>query len=145
MKLLGYDYDIEYKQGRENVSADALSRIPNKEVYALTTSTISTSLLAEIKNSYEGDVAVQEIIKQLQKSTNTPPHYNWVNNHLNRKGKVVVGKNPELRDKLISIFHNSAVRGHSSMTITAKTIGGLFYWKGQQKHIRQFIRECNMC
>jgi hypothetical protein len=46
VKLLGYDYDIEYKQGRENVPADALSRIPNKEVYALTTSTISTGLLA---------------------------------------------------------------------------------------------------
>ena len=59
VKLLGYDYDIEYKQGRENVPADALFRIPNKEVYALTTSTISTDLLAEIKNSYEGDVAVQ--------------------------------------------------------------------------------------
>jgi hypothetical protein len=46
VKLLGYDYDIEYKQGRENVLADALSRIPNKEVYALTISTISTGLLA---------------------------------------------------------------------------------------------------
>jgi IS30 family transposase len=31
------------------------------------------------------------------------------------------------------------------MTVTAKTIEGLFYWKGQQKHIRQFIRECNVC
>jgi hypothetical protein len=68
-----------------------------------------------------------------------------VNDHLNRKGKVVVGKNPALRDKLISMFHNSAVGGHSGMTVTSKTIGGLFYWKGQQKHIRQFIRECNVC
>jgi len=127
VKLLGYDYDIEYKQGRENVPADALFRIPNKEVYALTTSTISTDLLAEIKNSYEGDATVQGIIKQLQESTNTHPHYTWVNDHLNRKGKVVVGKNPALRDKLISMFHNSVVGGHSGMTVTAKTIGGLFY------------------
>jgi len=75
VKLLGYDYDIEYKQGRENVSADALSRIPNKEVYALTISTISTGLMAEIMKSYEGDAAVQEIIKHLQESTNSHPHY----------------------------------------------------------------------
>jgi hypothetical protein len=145
VKLLGYNYDIEYKQGRENVPADALSRIPNKEVYALTTSTISTGLLAKIRKSYEGDVALQEIIKHLQESTNTHPHYTWVNDHLNRRGKVVVGKDPELQDKLIFMFHNSAMGGHSGMTVTAKTIGGLFYWKGQQKHIRQFIKECNVC
>jgi hypothetical protein len=145
VKLLGYDYDIEYKQGRENVSVDALSRIPNKEVYALTTSTISTGLLAKIKKSDEGNAAVQEIIKYLQESTNSHSYYTWVNDHLNRRGKVVVGKDPELRDKLIYMFYNSAVGGHSGMTVTTKTIGGLFYWKGQQKHIRQFIRECNVC
>jgi hypothetical protein len=43
------------------------------------------------------------------------------------------------------MFYNLAVGGHSGMIVTAKTIGGLFYWKGQQKHIRQFIRECNVC
>ena len=42
------------------------------------------------------------------------------------------------------MFHSSAVGGHSGMTVTGKTIEGLFYWKGQQKHIRQFVRECNV-
>jgi len=54
----------------------------------------------------------------------------WVNDHLNRKGKVVVGKDPKLQNKLISMFHDSTMRGHSGMTITSKTIEGLFYWKG---------------
>jgi hypothetical protein len=61
------------------------------------------------------------------------------------KGKVVVGRDLEMQNKLISMFHNSTVGGHSSMTVTSKIIGGLFYWKGQQKHIRQYIRECNTC
>lgn len=52
VKLLGYDYEIKYKQGRENVPADALSRFPNNKVYTLTTSTISTNLLAKIMKSY---------------------------------------------------------------------------------------------
>jgi hypothetical protein len=66
VKLLGYDYDIEYKQGKKNVPADALSRIPSKDLYAMTTSTISTSLMEEIRQSYTNDYAIQHIIKDLQ-------------------------------------------------------------------------------
>jgi hypothetical protein len=65
VKLLGYDYDIKYKHGKENVHADALSRIPSQELYALTTSTISTSLMEEIRSSYDNDPMVQTIIKDL--------------------------------------------------------------------------------
>jgi len=66
VKLLGYDYNIEYKQGKENVPADALSRIPSKDLYAMTTSTISTNLMEEIRQSYTNDFAIQHIIKDLQ-------------------------------------------------------------------------------
>lgn len=127
VKLLGYDYDIEYKQGRENLSVDALSRIPSNEVYALTTFTISLNLMTEIKKSYEDNNTIQEIIKGLQMSSSTHPSYTWVNDHLNRKGNVVVGRDPELQHKLIYMFHNLVVEGHSGMTITSKTIRGLFY------------------
>jgi hypothetical protein len=136
VKLLGYGYDIEYKQGKENVPADALSRIPSKDLYVMTTSTISTSLMEEIRQSYTNDSAIQHIIKDLQQSTASHPHYTWVNDHLNRKGKVVIGNNDELQIKLIAMFHNSVMGGHSRMTVTTKTVGSLFYWKGQQKQIR---------
>jgi hypothetical protein len=66
VKLLGYDYDIEYKQGKENVPVDALSRIPSKDLYVMTTSTISTSLMEEIRQSYANDSAIQHINKELQ-------------------------------------------------------------------------------
>jgi hypothetical protein len=108
---LGYDYDIEYKQGKENVPVDALSRIPSKDLYAMTTSTISTSLMEEIRQFYTNDSAIQHIIKDLQQSTASHPHYTWVNDHLNRKGKVVIGNNDELQIKLIAMFHNSVMGG----------------------------------
>ena len=127
VKLLGYDYDIEYKQGKENVLADALSRIPSKEFYALTTSTISTTIMQEIVQSYDNDPIIQTLIHELQQSPASHPHYTWVNGYLNRKEKVVVGNNQELRGKLISMFHNSTMGGHSGMMITTKTVGSLFY------------------
>ena len=97
VKLLGYDYDIEYKQRRENVPANALSRIPSQELFALTTSTISTTLMEEVRSSYDNDPVIQSILKDLQRSKTSHPHYIWVHDHLNRKGKVVVGNNRALR------------------------------------------------
>jgi len=104
VKLLGYDYDIEYKQGRENVPANALSRIPNNKVYALTTSIVSTNLMDEIRKLYKRDRTIQDIIKSLQVSSSSHHNYIWVNDHLNMKGKVVVGRDLEMQNKLFICF-----------------------------------------
>lgn len=92
VKLLGCDYEIEYRKGRENVVVDVLSRMSSNDLYALTVSIISTSIMEEIRKSWENDPFIQAIIQGLQVSSDSHPHYTWVNNHLNRKGKVVVGK-----------------------------------------------------
>jgi len=83
---------------------------------------ISTSLIKEVRSSYHNDPMIQTIIKDLQGSANSHPHYTWVHDHLNKKGKVVVGNNMALRSQIISLFHNLAVGGHSGMTVTSKTV-----------------------
>ena len=83
--------------------------------------------MEEIRQSYANDTTIHHIIQELQHSPASHPHYTWVNNHLNRKGRVVIGHNDELRMKLIEMFHNSAIGGHSGMTVTSKIVGSLFY------------------
>jgi hypothetical protein len=55
VKLLGYDYEIEYRKGRWNMAIDTLSRISSKELYALNVSTTSTSIIKEIRRSLGKD------------------------------------------------------------------------------------------
>ena len=145
VKLMGYDYEIEYRQGKENVAADALSRPVSHEIFAMVVSSVSSNIMAEITTSWQADPYLLSIIQDLQSTPDSHPHYSWVNGHLNRKGKIVVGRDLELHSKLISLYHSSTMGGHSGVTATAKRVGSLFYWKGQQKHIRQFIRECSTC
>ena len=90
-KLLGFDYDIEYRKGKENLAADALSRISHQELSASTLSSVSTTILADIRKTWETDHNLKKLILELHKDTGSHPNYSWVNNTLLRKGKVVVG------------------------------------------------------
>lgn len=65
LKLMGLNYIIQYKKGRENRMADALSR---KEIEESSSQAISGAIPArvvEITNSYQGDEECQRLIAQL--------------------------------------------------------------------------------
>jgi len=50
-KILGFNYNIEYRKGKENIVVDALSKCFSSEVFTLIMSTISTNLLKELRTS----------------------------------------------------------------------------------------------
>nr|GEU39550.1 putative mitochondrial protein [Tanacetum cinerariifolium] len=59
-KLLGYNYEISYKQGSENHVPDALSKISSgSELCSIILSIITSDLLKQIKHSWEIDVDLQ--------------------------------------------------------------------------------------
>nr|GEU62439.1 hypothetical protein [Tanacetum cinerariifolium] len=71
-KLLGYDYEISYKKGSKNYDVDALSMISNgAKLCSLILSTVTNNLLQQIKSSWEKDVDLQLLIKQLADHTYT--------------------------------------------------------------------------
>lgn len=90
-KPLQFDFEIEYRRGKENKVVDALSRNPAIELATLTLSTIRTNLLQSIMYRWEGDTTIQMIIHQLQNLTGEQKGYNFDNQQLRRKRKLVVG------------------------------------------------------
>ncbi|GKA93365.1 reverse transcriptase, partial [Tanacetum coccineum] len=61
-KLLGFDFEISYKKGSENIVADALSRVEGStELNSLILSTITSDLLQKVKDNYVQDSGIQYV------------------------------------------------------------------------------------
>ncbi|GKB25751.1 putative mitochondrial protein [Tanacetum coccineum] len=76
----------------------------------------------------------------LQLAESSVASYVW-----EKKGKVVVGNDTEMRKELIKYFHNEAIGGHSGVHVTTKKLSAVFYWKGLKKMVKQWVRECDIC
>ncbi|GJW61429.1 retrotransposon-related protein [Tanacetum coccineum] len=128
-KLLGFDYEISYKSGSENVVADALSRIlSGAELNELVLTSVTTYLMQQVKNSWTQDE--KQVITQLQNKTYKKDKYEQVDGVLRRRGKIVVGNDSKLRAFIIHHYHGDAMGGHSGASVTLHRIKEVFYWKG---------------
>lgn len=76
---MGFDYEICYKHGKENVVADSLSRMHSFELMVLAVSSVSTELMAEIRKSWQGDKALMALITQLQQGQTKVSLYEYRN------------------------------------------------------------------
>lgn len=136
---------IQYKSGTDNLVANALSRVQGSEILLLALSTRQSDLLALIEHSWQTNPALQRIIQQKQQNPNAFPKYQLLNGQLRRNGKLVMGANTNLRAKLLYWVHTSPTGGHLGRDATLKRLKHLFYCKGMNKAVQQFIRLCTTC
>lgn len=73
------------------------------------------------------------------------PKYLYTKGVIRYKGRVFIGAVTELRRRLISIMHESAVGRHSGNLVTYQRMKTLFYWPGMKKEIEAFVQECEIC
>lgn len=143
MKLLEFNFTIQYKKGAENRVADALSRLLPK---CMAISAPVPTWTEELVESYLADPAskiLQE--KLLLHKDHTLDDYTITSGIIRFKGKLFVGKVPELRHKLLTALHSSPVGGHSGVRATYHRVKGIFYWPGLKADVESFIASCPTC
>jgi hypothetical protein len=91
-KLFGYDYEIIYKKGKDNVVADALSRKYEDEGSIFSLSFIVPDWLQSVRQEWLQDPKSSQLIQQLQSNTPASPRYSWLHEELRYKGHLYSSK-----------------------------------------------------
>ena len=133
-KLLGLHYKIIYKKGLDNNAADALSRCPTTDKL-LAISTVQPQWLEEIQSSYVSDPVATKLLSQLAIHPEGVPQYSLAHGIIRYKGKIWLGQNKELHDKVFHALHSSALGGHSGAPATYYRIKHLFFWPNMKSDI----------
>lgn len=144
-KLAGFDYTVEYKCGRENKVADALSRLSSLQIFTMAISSIHSQLMDDIKLHWKTDDTLKNLINDLQLDPESHRKYTWQQDILLKKGRMVIGDSSSLKNKILEWMHSSNQGGHSGVHATMQRTKTLFYWSKMKQSIVDFIKLCTIC
>jgi hypothetical protein len=144
-KLFGYDYEIIYKKGKDNVMADALSWKYEYKGSLFSLSFIVPDWLQAMCQEWLQDAKSSHLIQQLQNKASAPPGYSWLQDELRYKGQLYLSKQSKLKSMVLSELHATPIAGHSGFTKTYDRVKRSFFWDGMKQNIRKFVAECEVC
>lgn len=122
-KFLGFDFFIEYKPGRDNVAADALSCS-----FSMALSCPTSSLLHDLAAAIASDPALSTIFLQCMENKYPGTNYQYRQNRLYWNNRLVLPPNSDLVQKILTEFHSSVQGGHAGIKRTKARIASHFYW-----------------
>lgn len=149
-KLLGLNYTIEYRPGKDNRVADALSRKHGlaKEAVEFQEFQLTAPLsidLDELALQVEKDEGLQAIIQALKDEDNAPAGYYLKEGHLFHEGRLVIPTKSPFIPSLMKQFHDSAIGGHEGVLKSFKRMAREVFWRGMRQDVTEFIKACEVC
>ncbi|KAJ9559068.1 hypothetical protein OSB04_013682 [Centaurea solstitialis] len=144
VKLLGYNFSIVYKPGKNNNAADALSR----KVGDVECASIGgpqwrhwDTLLQEIDN----DEFLMKLKADLLADASAHKGFALQQGVLLFRGRLVIPRKSTMIPTLIEEFHSSPIGGHSGEDRTYQRIAAELFWVGMRKDIIDFVKQCDVC
>ena len=143
-RLMGLQFKIIYKKGKENIAADSLSRVAHLMTLQ-SVSVVQPTWIQEVLNSYTTDSYAQTLLAQLAIHSPNTAGYTLKDGLIRYQDKLWVGQNSALQTKIIAAFHSSPIGGHSGVYATYQRIKQSFIWNGLKQQVESFVQQCEVC
>lgn len=138
-KLLGFDFEIQYRAGASNKAADALSRKFVGDT--VLNSLVSTPVVAwdVLDNEIAADPVLQKLKRELLTTGSEYAGYTLTDGKLLYKGRFVIPKGSTLKQVLLQEYHDGVMGGHSGELKTYLRLANDWFWVGMRKDIGRYI------
>ncbi|XP_066358305.1 uncharacterized protein [Miscanthus floridulus] len=100
---------------------------------------------AEVIAGYASDPESSKLLQELSINPQSHPPFTLQNGIILYSGRIWVGNNHQLQQRIISALHDSALGGHSGFPVTHSHIKKLFCWRGMKQTIKTFVAACSVC
>ena len=87
---MGYDYEITYTNGKDNLVANELSRTSDDHASLSSISMPIPNWLQYVQQCYVNDSSLSKIIQWLSKNPFVVPYYSWDGYSFKYKGSLVL-------------------------------------------------------
>ncbi|KAF8747242.1 hypothetical protein RHS01_11373 [Rhizoctonia solani] len=165
LMLASYNFVIAYRPGKQSQKPDALSRrsdhmdlepapqimIPESHFEAFSAH-IDSSLLDQIKEDTQEDPSLDTILLAVSDPKSMPHNvaqkfkdYTIQKGLLLYQGRVVVPDEPEIKQQLLSHFHDSPASGHQGRARTLELISCHYYWPAMKFQVNRYVETCEIC
>lgn len=144
-KLLGYDFTIQYKTGKTNLVADALSRIGNTPTQCFSLTMPHYVFLDDLKTALQSSPEFTTLFQQIEHRPDSHPSYKIAQGFIFYEGRIWLDPQSPFKIRLLEEFHNSPISGHMGIHKTFNRLQANFYWKGMRKDVAEFISHCVVC
>ncbi|QRW18735.1 Retrotransposable element Tf2 protein [Rhizoctonia solani] len=159
--LSNFNFEIHYQPGKQLGKPDALSRRADyvnnpsepevmlpAEVFA-NTSEEELEIVTEIRTKLREDPSLESIIQFLtEDADNAPPSirkayrdYDWEEDLLWYRGKLVVPDSEALKEQLLKEFHDSPLAGHPGQQRTLELLSCNYWWPGMKSSAKEWPLE----
>ncbi|XP_028552250.1 uncharacterized protein LOC114580023 [Dendrobium catenatum] len=142
-KLLGYEFEIQYKPGVQNKAADALSRVNCSQLLAL--SVPQWVDWGELVKENQQAEELEGIRATIQKGEGGVKGYHLENSLLLYKWRLVLHRESAFIPILLREYHDSSIGGHSGVEKTYRRVKAEFFWKGLRRDVEDMVSKCDIC
>ena len=143
-RLMGFDYTIQYRAGKANLAADALSRLPPPSRSQLYVLTIPNCLfLQELRAALAVN---QDFVLQRQPLQDNPhPDWGLREDLIMYQGRIWLPLKFSLIPAILTELHSTPTSGHMGVMKTLARVRENFVWTSMKKDVHHFVTTCFTC
>jgi hypothetical protein len=139
-KLLGFDFSVEYKAGRTNTVADALSRRDTDDALGMAVSTPHFDFVDRLRAAHDTDPTLRALREITEGRRGAP--WSVIDLMVAFSGRLYILPASPLLQELLSAVHED---GHEGVQRTAHRIHRDFHSPNLRTAVQDFIRACVTC